>query len=176
MTVTILTTDRLILRSVDGADFDTLFDMTFSNAEVMQYAFEAKVLSKEDAMAFFLRDFDHQGCGTKIGVFVDKASGELVGFGGPVACSALGDVDYEVGFVLGREFWGKGYATEIGKAQIKHVTNTIGCKRAIALVSPNNTVSIAVLNKIGMTHYQTIDTPQRGKREVYAALAVDVKP
>jgi len=146
--------------------------MTFSNAEVMQYAFEAKVFSKDEAMAFFLRDFDHQGCGTKIGVFVEKSSGDLVGFGGPIGCSALGKKDYEVGFVLGRQFWGKGYATEIGKAQIKHVINTMGCDRAIALVSPKNTASIAVLNKIGMAHYQTIETDLRGKREVYAAFAI----
>lgn len=169
MTTTILTTERLILRSVDESDFEPLFNMTFSNPKVMRHVFEAKPLSREEAMSFFNKDFDHDVSGNKIGVLIDKETGQRVGFGGPISCSALGENDYEIGFVLGTDYWGKGLATEIGKAQIEHGLNTLGCKRLLALVAPKNTASIAVLKKIGMTHYESIETEHRGKREIFAA-------
>lgn len=169
MTTSILTTERLILRSVDESDFEPLYRMTFSNPEVMRHAFEAKPLSREEARAFFNKDFDHDASGNKIGVLIEKETGHRVGFGGPIACSIFGEGDYEIGFVLGTDFWGKGFATEIGKAQIEHGLNVLGCKRLLALVAPKNTASIGVLKKIGMTHYKSIETEHRGQREVYAA-------
>ncbi len=54
------------------------------------------------------------------------------------ACSALGRRDYEIGFVLARDYWGKAYASEIGVGQIEYGLEVIGCKRLLALVSPGN--------------------------------------
>jgi len=96
-----------------------------------------------------------------------KGTATPVGFAGLVPCSDLGERDYEIGFVLGHEFWGRGFATEIGRAQIEYGLNTLGCERLLAKVAPQNRASISVLNKLGMEHHATIETKDRGIREVY---------
>lgn len=165
----IISTDRLTLRSACKADLETLFDTVFSVAEVMAQAFEGNPLSKDKAIRFFADNFDSDGNGRQLGVLTLKDSGTIIGFAGLLQSSALGERDYEIGFVLGREFWGKGYATEIGRGQIKYGLEAAGCKRLLALVSPGNNASIAVLKKIGMIHHSTVETETRGKREIYVA-------
>ena len=167
MTSNILTTDRLVLRSVIESDLDVLYDIVFSDPKVMSHAFEGKALSKSESKTFVASSFDRDGSGQKIGVLAKKGTITPIGFAGLLPCTALGMRDYEVGFVLGREFWGQGYATEIGHAQIEYGLNILGCHRLLALVASQNKASVSVLQKIGMEHHATIETKNRGTREVY---------
>ncbi len=167
MTTKILTTDRLVLRSVIESDLDALYDTVFSDPKVMCHAFEGKVLSRKESKIFFTSSFDRDGSGKKIGALAIKGTATPIGFAGLLPCHALGERDYEIGFVLGQEFWGRGLATEIGHAQIAYGLNTLGCRRLLALVAPKNKASMSVLQKIGMEHHATIETKNRGIREVY---------
>jgi RimJ/RimL family protein N-acetyltransferase len=169
MITDIITTDRLILRSACDSDLEPLYDIVFSVPEVMSHAFEGKPFSKEKSVDFFASFFDHDGNGKQLGVLTLKNAGTIIGFAGLLECSAFGIRDYEIGFILGLEFWGKGYASEIGHAQIEYGLSVIGCKRLLAVVTPKNKPSISVLLKIGMTHHSTIDTKDRGIREIYIA-------
>lgn len=174
MTTSILTTERLILRSAAESDFEPLFQMAFSDPDVMKHAFEAKVLSRDEAVAFFLKEFDFDASGKKVGTIIEKRTGAIIGFGGLIASSIFGEEDYEIGFVFTKDSWGKGYATEIGKAQITYGLDTLGYDRMLAFVAPKNLASVAVLKKIGMSHFKTIETQKRGPREVYAAFATSI--
>ena len=169
MTADIITTDRLVLRSVCDADLGRLYDITFSDPEVMFHAFEGKALSKETAADFFQHAFDHDGNGKQLGALILRSTATTIGFSGLMPCSVLGERDHEIGFVLGKEFWRKGYATEIGIAQIEYGVEVAGCKRLLAIVAAGNAASRSVLRKIGMTRHSTTETKQRGIREVYMA-------
>jgi RimJ/RimL family protein N-acetyltransferase len=105
-----------------------------------------------------------------MGVLVAKGSGLIIGLAGLLQCSELGRKDYEIGFVLAQKFWGKGYATEIGIAQIEYGLEVIGCERLLALVAPGNAASRSVIRKIGMRHHSTVDTESRGLRDVYVTV------
>jgi len=165
----IIITQRLVLRSARASDLRPLQDLVFSAPEVMRLAFEGKSLSAEESAEFFAESFDHDGNGKQIGVLRLRAEETIIGFAGLLCCEVLGKRDYETGFVLGREFWGNGYATEIGRAQIEYGFENAGCERLLALAAPDNKPSIAVLTKIGMWHHSTIVTGSRGKRSVYMA-------
>jgi len=167
--IDIITTQRLVLRSAHPSDLRPLQDLVFSDPEVMRLAFEGKSLSAEESSKFFAESFDHDGNGKQIGVLRLRADETIIGFAGLLSCEALGERDYEIGFILGREFWGNGYATEIGRAQIEYGFEVAGCERLLALVAPDNKPSIAVLTKIGMLPYATIATGNRGQRSVYLA-------
>jgi len=168
MTSEIITSERLILRSVCDADTDILHAIIFSDPEVTEFAFAGKTLSRQESAIFIENYFDHDGNGEQMGVLVLSGTGEIIGFAGLLECSALGLKDYEIGFVLARTHWGKGYATEIGFAQIEYGLREKGCERLLALVAPGNVASKSVLQKIGMLHHSTIDTDTRGARDVYA--------
>lgn len=167
MTSEIMATERLALRSVRDSDLDTLHRITFSDPEVMSHAFAGKTFSRLESKYFFRNYFDHDGNGKQMGVLVLNGPGTIIGFAGLVECPVLSRKDYEIGFVLAREYWGKGYASEIGIAQIKYGLEEAGCERLLALVSPANAASKSVLHKIGMIYHSTIEPEARGTRDVY---------
>jgi ribosomal-protein-alanine N-acetyltransferase len=94
---------------------------------------------------------------------------QVIGFAGLLQCDALGELDYEVGFVPRRSVWGHGYATEIGRGQLDYGFNVLGLLRLLALVSPTNDGSITALGKIGMEFHSAVHEAQRGERHVYIA-------
>ena len=64
----------------------------------------------------------------------------------------VGAHESELGFRLLRAAWGKGYATEAARGIIAWAKSEVDISRITAVVDPNNTSSVRVLNKIGMTY------------------------
>lgn len=56
----------------------------------------------------------------------------------------------EVGWRLGREFWGSGYATEGAGAAIRFGFRTLGLSEIVSFTAAVNTRSIRVMERIGM--------------------------
>jgi [ribosomal protein S5]-alanine N-acetyltransferase len=55
----------------------------------------------------------------------------------------------EIGYWLGRAFWGQGIMTEVVKEITKYGFNELGLRRMYALVFPHNKASMRVLEKAG---------------------------
>jgi ribosomal-protein-alanine N-acetyltransferase len=167
--VEIIVTARLALRNPLPSDLPILYDHVFSDISVMRHAFAGQPLSLPQATEFFERNFDHRAGGRRLGVLTIRATAEVIGFAGLLPCDALGKADYELGFVLRRSAWRHGYATEIGRGQLEYGFSTADHRRLLALVSPENGASIAVLKKIGMAFDSIIQSEERGVRQVYVA-------
>ena len=60
--------------------------------------------------------------------------------------------EHEIAYLLGSEWWGKGYATEAAAAIRDHARSQLGFDRLISLIDPENTASQAVALRIGMHH------------------------
>ena len=56
----------------------------------------------------------------------------------------------ELGFMINKESWGKGYATEISLGLIEYAKSVIKAQKVIAFVDQENLPSKNVLDKIGM--------------------------
>jgi RimJ/RimL family protein N-acetyltransferase len=161
---------RLLLRPPQPDDLAPLLAGVFADAEVMRYVNAGAALCAADAAAFFTTKLDVEATGRKPGVVVDKATAAVIGYAGPMACCALGTDDIEIGFVLARSAWGRGYGSELGRAQLDHAFGTLRCARVLALAAPGNAASIATLLKIGMRFDRAVDLPGRGARNVYVAV------
>jgi RimJ/RimL family protein N-acetyltransferase len=77
----------------------------------------------------------------------EKASGKLmgrIGFMNPEGWPA-----FEIGWTLGREFWGKGYATEGARRALDYAFNQLDKRHVISLVHPENQASIKVAERLG---------------------------
>jgi RimJ/RimL family protein N-acetyltransferase len=59
--------------------------------------------------------------------------------------------EVEVGWHLGKAYWGRGYATEGARAAIEHGFSRCGLDVIYAVVVPENTASIRVAERLGMT-------------------------
>jgi RimJ/RimL family protein N-acetyltransferase len=79
-----------------------------------------------------------------------KADGQLVG-----AIGLRIEREHEraeLGYWIGRPFWGNGYATEAGRAVVAYGFDELRLNRIYAYHFANNPASGAVLRKLGLTH------------------------
>ncbi len=79
---------------------------------------------------------------------------EIVGWAGLQFVPELDET--EVGFLLDRPFWGKGYASEAARASVKYGFEHLSLEAIIALVHPDNLASIRVIGKCGMGYRDTL--------------------
>lgn len=77
------------------------------------------------------------------------------GGGKPVGSVGIGLHDEgqraELGFWIGRDYWGRGYATEAARRMVDFSTKTLGVTRLTGTVAADNKGSLAVLAKLGFT-------------------------
>jgi RimJ/RimL family protein N-acetyltransferase len=76
-----------------------------------------------------------------------KDDGAAIGMCGLIKRESLPDVD--IGYAFLPEYGGKGYATEAAAGVLAYAAS-IGLRRLLAITSPGNDASNAVLKKIGM--------------------------
>ena len=81
---------------------------------------------------------------------VERESGEVIGVAGLVLVEMTGP-EVEVVYELERAAWGRGIATEVGRACLDVAFGPLGLDRVVALSYPENGPSVRVMQKIGMT-------------------------
>ena len=65
--------------------------------------------------------------------------------------------DIEIGWHLGRDYWGNGYATEGGRNMIEIAFCEVGIHELSAVTSPDNIRSQKVARRLGMVHVGQTD-------------------
>lgn len=68
----------------------------------------------------------------------------------------------EIGWIINKDYWNKGYATEAAFAIKDFAKNQLGLKTLIAHCDSNNTASYRIMEKIGMT-LESSDGVRRNK-------------
>ena len=84
---------------------------------------------------------------------VEKSSGRLVGKIGlhHHADWRAEEVKVEVGWLLARDAWGKGYATEGAAASLADAFERVGLDRVISIALVENRRSVGVMERIGLS-------------------------
>jgi [ribosomal protein S5]-alanine N-acetyltransferase len=75
--------------------------------------------------------------------------------------------EIELGFRLGKPYWGKGYATEAARAWVAHGFGLLGLDRIVAATHPENAASQRVLEKVGM-RFERMDVYDGERVRLYA--------
>jgi ribosomal-protein-alanine N-acetyltransferase len=80
----------------------------------------------------------------------------LKGFGPPIGSVLLlpldGGPEIELGYHLGKSWWGQGYATELACGGVRYGFEVLGLKRIAGVTFPENVASQRVLTKAGLRH------------------------
>jgi RimJ/RimL family protein N-acetyltransferase len=143
-----LDTPRLQLRPFEAEDAPLAHEV-YSDSEVMRYVATGPL--PDLAMTRrLLHDYTthQQAWGYSFWAVVERESGRLIGDAG-LYRTPLGEV--ELGYTLGRAWWGRGYATEAAGAWLETAFSRLGIHEVVALAEPANTASLRVLEKLGMT-------------------------
>jgi RimJ/RimL family protein N-acetyltransferase len=145
---TILDTTRLHLRELVADDLDFLAGMLADPAVDHHYD---RRFSREAANEWLHRQMErYQTDGHGLWLAVEKETGAPVGQVGLVLQTLNGEKRPEIGWLLDRAHWGKGFATEAGAAVRDAAFARWHYPEVIALIRPENTSSQRVAERIGM--------------------------
>ena len=146
--VTELTTPRLQLRPWVEGDLDA-YARIVSDEEVMRY-FTGGTLDRAAAWRQIALFIGHQALrGYTQAAVIDRTRGRLIGRGG-LWCPE-GWPGLEVGWMLQRDAWGQGLASELGRAARDYAFDTLGAEHLISIIHPDNERSLRVAQAIGAT-------------------------
>ncbi|MEU6001294.1 GNAT family N-acetyltransferase [Streptomyces sp. NPDC047197] len=149
----LIQTPRLVLRRWRESD---VAPMAVINAdpEVMRWIGDGSVHDGEEqtrsTMAMWERGWETEGFG--LFAVEDRATGELAGFTGLSVPHYLPEVlpAVEIGWRLGRPFWGRGLATEAARAALDFGFADRGLERIVSVAQVGNVASERIMNKLGM--------------------------
>jgi RimJ/RimL family protein N-acetyltransferase len=142
-----IATQRLVLRRPKSSDAGAKYEYA-RDPEVAQYMDWIAHTSERDAVAFIEGATSRWESGDEYSwVITVKPEDRAIG---SVACRVRGHTA-DLGYVLSRAHWGRGYATEAAKAVLEWAASLEGVYRIWATCDIDNATSVRVLEKIGMT-------------------------
>lgn len=141
-------TERLLMRGWGDEDLDALASI-YADVETVRWVGSPEGKNREDTwrhMAYLVGHWELRGFG--LWAVEEIESGTLVGQIGllfPEGWPGL-----EVGWVVARPHWGKGYAPEAARASMKWGRDELGAGHLISLIADDNERSARVAEKLGM--------------------------
>jgi RimJ/RimL family protein N-acetyltransferase len=119
-----------------------------ADPEVMRYIGDGKPVDRVGAwrqMAMMCGQWHLKGHGQF--ALEERATGSLLGRAGYF--EPEGWPGFELGWLLRRESWGRGFATEAARLLLRHAFTAMGRDRVISLIRPANTPSIRLAERLG---------------------------
>jgi [ribosomal protein S5]-alanine N-acetyltransferase len=142
-------TERLQIKHFEAEDYNDFIKL-FTDKAVMKFV-DNGVLTKESAEIMWRKLFTElyaKGSKTIYAVFA-KNDSRFVGQCWIRPRPSIKS-DWEIGYVLKSEEWGKGFATELSKCLINFGFNDLKLNAVFATIDVENTASIHVAEKSGM--------------------------
>ncbi|HEX8906376.1 MAG TPA: GNAT family N-acetyltransferase [Longimicrobiaceae bacterium] len=152
---TVIETPRLLLRRLNDDDYARLHEFQQS-PEVNRFTGGPPLPLDEFVPWLRARWEDHyRKHGWGQWAVVRKEDGAFVGRCGLIMQQVDGADEVEVGYALGRPYWGRGYAAEAAVASRDWAFRNLDVPHVISLIHPDNARSIAVARRNGMTLWKT---------------------
>jgi RimJ/RimL family protein N-acetyltransferase len=156
----IIHTDRLVLRRLGVDDAEFILEL-LNEPAFLRFIGDKGVRTLDGAREYILKgpmdSYEWHGFGLCAACLLD---GTPAGICGLVKRDGLTDVD--VGFAFLSRHCSKGYAVEAASAVLAHARRVLQLQRIVAISSPDNLGSIAVLEKIGLKFERMIRLVNHG--------------
>jgi ribosomal-protein-alanine N-acetyltransferase len=140
-------TGRLILRTYKTEDLETVYKLC-TDADVTRFFHQDYSVKREDVLTSLPRRrlrWKTQGIG-QFGAF-EKNGGRLIGYCGLQFLDNSEEVEIYYGFF--KEFWGKGFATEVARSVLRFAFETVNLNRVAAVTHLENYASQKILLRLG---------------------------
>ena len=137
-----------MLRRITADDLELLVRL-HSDVRVVRYTggvydrAGSEAMLRERVLGYYA---SHPGLG--VWATLERSSGACVGIHN--LNHLYGEADIQIGYMLYPEYWGRGYATEMCVALLRHGFVTVGLPRIVAITDPDNAASQHVLRKAGL--------------------------
>jgi RimJ/RimL family protein N-acetyltransferase len=138
-------TERLLLRPLRLADIDE-FTALHDDPEATRFIRRLERREAEERLRLVEREWQERGHG--MFAVLDRASGHFLGRAGLKYWPQFEET--EVGWVLRRDAWGQGYATEAARACRDWGFASLDVPYLTAMIHPENDASIRLARRLGM--------------------------
>ena len=153
---TILETDRCVVKELCLDDLDGLFELYADDGmdEFTEglYPYEEEKTYQEAYINNMYRFF---GYGMWL-VFL-KDTGELIGRAGLEHREIYGETELELGYLIGKKYQGRGYATEVCEAILAYAKENTDFLHINCVVQKGNEASIHMAQKLGFEYREDYD-------------------
>lgn len=150
---TILETERCVVRELTLDDMDALFSL-YADEEICQFTEPLFPYEEEkDYQSAYIKNmYRYFGYGMWL-VFL-KETGELIGRAGLEHREIHEQTELELGYLIGRPYQAKGYATEVCRAIIMYAKEKTGFEQINCVIQKENAMSIHLAEKLGFSHIE----------------------
>lgn len=160
----ILETERLYLREMNQADFNSLCSIL--QDEKTMYAYEG-AFSDSEVQEWLDRQITrYQKWNFGLWAVILKETDEMIGQCGLTMQPWKDTEVLEIGYLFNKSYWHKGYATEAAQACKKYAFEVLKADEVYSIIRDTNIASQNVAVRNGMTvtdswvkHYRGIDMP-----------------
>jgi RimJ/RimL family protein N-acetyltransferase len=151
----VIETERLSLREMNLGDLEFVSEM-LSDPEVMR--FYPKRYSREESQAWVERQmWRYEEHGHGLWLVIEQKSAQPVGQVGLVMQQVEETWEAELGYLIHRPYWRRGYATEAAQGVRRYTFDVLGKNRVISLIRPENSPSQGVARKLSMVPEREVD-------------------
>jgi RimJ/RimL family protein N-acetyltransferase len=150
-----LETERLLLRAPTSGDLDDWIAAIWGDAEVMRHmpkSTDALDVQAQEVLDFFLGLRQQHRVGAW--AIARKTDGRFMGHAILAHREAFNEP--ELGYALGKEFWGSGYATETARAVVQYGFEQAEVPRMFGVVVPENEPSWRILKRLGFVYEKDV--------------------
>ena len=157
----ILETERLILRPFEERDLDDVYRLIYADMEVCRY-YTDKQLSLEEMREWLIyRILEAQFSDFYRWAVVRQEENQFLGLVGLEAGPnfwyrfqdhpnpRFNEVEVELSFAFGKEFWGRGYATEACRKVIEYAFGELKIPRLVGGAASENIRSVELQRRLG---------------------------
>ena len=156
--VTILETDRLVLRELDADDAPFILEL-LNEPGWLRHIGDRGIRTEEAARDYLrkgpMKMYREHGFG--LWCVEVKPAGTPVGICGLIKRDGLDDVD--IGFAVLARHERQGYGVESARAVMAYAREALGLQRIVAITSVDNHGSIRLLEKIGLRFEKMVTLP-----------------
>lgn len=143
----ILETERLMLREYTAEDLDNVYAL-LSHPVTMQ--FWPEPFDSDGARKWLQRSISsYQENGFGRYAIVLKSAGNYIGDCGFMLTEIDGRQECDLGYIIDKDFWGHGYATEAATACLRYGLDGLKLNRIVANMETKHLASKAVAEKTG---------------------------
>ena len=162
-------TERLIFRQLKPDDAKDLHRI-YSNPETMKFMgdYKESVENERNNIQKHIEKYYNQ-LGFGLWATVLKENNRLIGRCGLLYQEIESARDLEFAYLIDRDFWGRGLATEAAREIMNLGFNQFGFTQIIAVIKPENEASIRVAEKCGLNYEREVsDYKDFGKVSLYS--------
>ena len=142
-----IATKQLVLRRPRMSDADDIFDSYASDPEVTRYVTWRPYKDKSEVASFLHSRLARWDLGEEFSwVITTREKDRVIGM---IACRVR-EYATDIGYVMSRNYWNRGYATEAANAIVDWASNLEFVYRVWAVCDVENKASARVREKVGM--------------------------